>query len=176
MMAVGPGMSPNKNPSTEPRTIGHRARFHSGLVGSKSFILTLSGFSAVNLSCADDKSSAMPNRPIAIGTNSRPCARSSEPNVKRETPDIGSMPTVLKPNPRATMTAALVRDELVILERINSPRIHKAKNSGGPKRRAEAANTGAKNAKPKIPMEPATKEPTAATNKAAPALPFRAIS
>ena len=42
--------------------------------------------------------------------------------------------------------------------------------------RAEAASTGAKNARPRIPIEPAANEPTAATNNAAPARPRRAIS
>ena len=175
-MAVGPGINPNKNPKTEPRAIGHCERFHSSRVGSNSLKLTFNGFSLVNLLCADDNNSATPNNPMAMGTNSNPCARSRDPKVKRETPDMGSIPTVLRLSPNATMTAARIRDEPVNLESTNRPNTHSAKNSGGPKRSADAANTGAKKARPRMPTEPAANEPTAATKRAAPARPLRAIS
>ena len=176
MIAVGPGINPNKNPSTEPRTIGHCDRFHSARVGNSSRNRTGSGRSTFSLSCAAARSSETPKRPIAIGTSSRPCARSRDPKVKRATPDMGSIPTVLSASPSATMTAARTSDEPVSRESTKSPSTQSEKNSGGPKRSAVDASKGARNARPRIPNDPATKDPIAATNKAAPARPRRAIS
>ncbi|MBP2672714.1 MAG: hypothetical protein H6Q85_2780 [candidate division NC10 bacterium] len=51
----------------------------------------------------------------------------------------------------------------------------KPKYSGGPKRRAKFARAGAKDINSATEIVPAIQEPMAATDRAAPARPFRAI-
>ncbi len=120
--------------------------------------------------------SATPNSPMTTGTSSIPLLRLTLPMVNRLVKEIGSIPTVAITNPNARTIRLYQNDPPDMRERANKPSAAKEKNSGAPKLRARSASPGAKNMIKTTPPVPAIKEPTAATARAAPALPFLAIS
>jgi len=65
-----------------------------------------------------------------------PCESWVEPNVKRRTAEIVSMPTVARARPIATITKACITEPPDSRDSSSNPAAAIAKYSGGPKRRA----------------------------------------
>jgi len=86
------------------------------------------------------------------------------------------MPTVLMKSPKAIISAPFNGWSALKFDSNTKVRIMKQRNSGGPNDSAALPSIGAKNCSPRMPMVPATKEPTATSASAAPARPFLHIS
>ena len=104
-----------------------------------------------------------------------PCASWTEPNVKRRSAEIESIPTVPRARPSATITKALRIEPPDRRESSRIPPSVIAKYSGGPNWMATSASQPAASMIPTTPTVPATNDPTAAMVSAAPARPFRVI-
>ena len=125
---------------------------------------------------AMSRTSATPYRPMMTGTSSIPWESWVEPKVKRRMAEIGSMPTVPRARPIATMRKECKTEPPDRRESSISPASAIAKYSGGPKRSAWSASQEAARTMPTTPTDPATNEPAADTVSAAPARPRFVIS
>ncbi len=119
---VGPGISPVKNPTREPRAIGAADCRHSSRVGSSSCSRTVTMYALFRAGLGDDSNtSATPYNPMITGTSSMPWESWTEPNVKRRMAEIGSMPTVPRARPIATSTNACITEPPESRESSSSP-------------------------------------------------------
>src|SRR5690606_12705918 len=98
--------------------------------------------------------SLIANIPIITGTKSIPDNKISLPNVKRDPPVKGSIPTVAiakpsTPESRAFKTELEPSDEMAVI-----PSIANAKYSAGPKPKASRANGGVNSISTTQPISP----------------------
>ena len=117
----------------------------------------------------------MPKRPITAMMKSKPFIRSVIPKVIRSWPVTMSSPTAARMNPSRIDTSdlsGLPPPRPTKLENVNN---WMAKNSGGPKRRAISASTGAKRVMRTIEKSAPTKEDVNAAVSACPPFPCRAM-
>ena len=119
--------------------------------------------------------SAKPNTPIATLMKPMPSDNSGMPNEKRAVPVLTSVPTRPSNRPRIIMPMALISEPEASTTAPIRPSTISEKYSAGPNLNASSASGAANAARISVPKQPAMKEPSAATDKAAPALPFRAI-
>ena len=117
----------------------------------------------------------MPNRPMTATRKSKPRIISSDPKVIRNWPVTVSMPTAASRKPSIIAASDFSGEPLAMPTKLAKERNITAKNSGGPKRSAKPAITGAT----KVIITTATKAPTKEEVKAAvsasPARPCCAI-
>lgn len=117
----------------------------------------------------------MPNRPTATETKLNPASRSGTPKVNRAVLVNPSRPTVLSRMPSTIMAMAFSVDPLARAIETTSPRTTTANSSAWPKFSAARASGIAATARTTVARVPATKEEMAATARAVPARPCRAI-
>ena len=119
--------------------------------------------------------SPMPNTPIASVATSMPSVSSVMPKVNRVPPVLPSVPTRPISRPRTIIAIALTTEPCASTTAAMSPSTISEKYSGAPNDWPTLARGGANTAISKVDTQPAKKEPNAATAKAAPARPCRAI-
>ena len=121
------------------------------------------------------KISAIPKRPMAMGTIPSPSRNSGMSKENRATPVMVSSPTVPRNVPTPAIIRALTIDFSARKMRMVRPRIMREKYSGAPNFRATATRGGARTCRTTMPTVPAMKDPKAAIPRAGPARPCRAI-
>ena len=89
--------------------------------------------------------SPIPNSPMTATMKSKPFMRSTKPNVIRSWPVTMSSPTAARMNPSTIETRDFSGSPPPRPMKLEKVRSWIAKNSGGPKRRAISAKSGAKN-------------------------------
>lgn len=156
-----------------PRAVGFHDRRKSSRVGQRRPIF--SAATAVEPFSRLTMISRMPNRPIAIATNSSPSASSICPKVNRRTPVLMSVPMMPSSRPSRTIATALIGDPCARTTAAIRPNTMSAQYSAGWKLSATAVSGGENRTISNVATEPAAKEDSAATASAAPALPCRAI-
>ncbi len=108
-------------------------------------------------------------------TTSMPSSSCEIPNENRASPVSWSMPTNPSARPRKRLTSPRAIDEPSSTETVVNATTASAKYSAGPKRSANDASGGAKNASASVASVPATNDPMAAVVSAAAPRPWRAI-
>ena len=103
-----------------------------------------------------------------------PSSSSASPNVSRELPRIGSVPTSASIRPKTAVNSALMGDPVPMLAVAVIPRAAIRKYSGAENRSAKAASAGVTKTSAMTAPTPARNDPMAETLRAAPALPCRA--
>jgi hypothetical protein len=121
------------------------------------------------------KTSVRPKRPITTDNKSIPPLRLIEPKVKRSRPLTTSIPTAATRKPSATNSTPFSGEPEIMNSVQTKPSTINPKFSGGPKRIATTAMSGAKKVITTTPIVPAMNDPVAAMPRAAPARPWRAI-
>src|SRR5688572_24322138 len=167
-----PGTSPSRKPRPLPRSMGRHAARQSAGVGQSPRMRSASTVFFASVSTLTS-TSARPNRPITTASRSMPPPRLTEPKAKRSLPFTTSRPTAAARKPSATMSTPFTADPVIMKSVHTRPSTISAKFSGGPKRIAAAAMSGAKNVITTTPTVPAMNEPIAAMPSAAPARPWR---
>ena len=121
------------------------------------------------------KISARPKMPQMMTMKSTPPSSWGTPKANRGTPHTTSSPIVAMNSPISVEMMVLMGSSPP--KTVSSPKdmSAKPKYSAGPKRRANLASAGAKHIRIATEIVPAIQEPMAATEKAAPARPLRAI-
>ena len=119
--------------------------------------------------------SAKPKRPIATVTKPMPSESSATPNENRCRPELTSVPTMPSNRPSTIMPMAFTSEPLASTTAAMRPSTMSEKYSAGPNFSATSASGGANAAISIVANEPAMNEPMAATARALPACPFRAI-
>ena len=119
--------------------------------------------------------SAMPNRPMAIGTKLMPSVMSGMPNVMRGAPEFTSMPTRPTSTPTMIMAMALAGEPCASTTAPSNPRMTRLTVSTAVNLRAKAASGRLRTAITSVATVPAKNEAMAAIASAEPARPCRAI-
>ncbi len=112
---------------------------------------------------------------MAMVVKSMPSDSSGHPKVMRSAPVSRSWPTVDSVRPRSTMATALMTEPRASTTAKMRPMTISEKYSAGPNSSATRVSGAASAAMTMVATEPAKKEPMAATPRAAPARPLRAI-
>ena len=178
-MAVGtnafiPGIMPSSVPTNEPRSTGAQDRFMS----SRDGISEPTGAALVGPFdwSSELRISLTPNRPIATGTMLMPASSEVTPKVNRGAPTTGSIPTNEIISPKVADIRPRISDRPASAATSERPIISSAKNSGGPKPRANFVSGRASITRQSVAMVPPVNEPSAATARAGPARPFLAMA
>ena len=119
--------------------------------------------------------SEMPNRPITATRKSKPRIISCEPKVMRSWPVTVSMPTAASRKPSIIAARVLSGEPRPRPMKQAKERNITAKNSGGPKRSAKPATSGARKVSSTTARKAPTKEAVKAAVSASPARPCCAI-
>ena len=165
---------PRNEPSAVPRITAAQERLKSSLVGHR-FFTSLVKISRLSFSSRLATISAVPNMPIATMTKPMPSESSGIPKVKRNTPELTSVPTRPKSRPQITMAIALMSEPCASTVAAIRPNTMSEKYSEGPNLSATSASGGAATAMMTVATQPAKNEPIAAVASAGPARPCRAI-
>ena len=173
-MAPPPGSTPSAEPSAVPRSIGLTIWRKSSREGMRPPTALTSALRERPISRLR-QISQMPNRPIAMATNSRPSASSGRPKVKRSVPLSRSWPTVHSNTPSTSMASAFITEPCASVMEAIRPSTMSAKYSGEPTLSANSVSGGASTATSSVAQVPAKNEPMAAVASAVPARPWRAI-
>ncbi len=113
--------------------------------------------------------------PITTTRKSTPDIRSVEPKVIRIAPEIVSRPIEASRKPSASETTIFALFSLPMPTKLQNVRKNTAKNSAGPKRRANWATSGARKVIRMTPEIAPMNEAVKAAVSASPALPCCAI-
>src|SRR5450631_1077239 len=173
-IAPPPGSKPRIEPRPVPRRTAGHACLNWSLVSQRelTLLLTSSRFSSVSRFVTI---SAKPNRPIATLTTPMPSINSGTPNANRAAPELTSVPTMPSRSPSTTIAIALSNDPCASTTAPIRPRIISEQYSAGPNLSASSDSGGENAATNTVETQPAKKEPSAATARAAPACPLSAI-
>ena len=140
-MTPPPGSTPRRQPIAVPRRIGGSAWRSCSRVGQIPSSRVTTRLRASGLSRLT-RISAIPNSPSATTAKLIPLATSGMPKVKRETPELISVPTMPKSKPRTIIESAFSR-EPESTTALTRPTTIKAKYSAAPNRIATLARAGA---------------------------------
>src|SRR5574344_1945867 len=112
----------------------------------------------------------MENSPISVAVNGSPSYREALPNVKRNTPFIGSIPIVESSSPNAPESRPLSIEFVLTPAMIVRPNMESQKYSGLPNAMASFARVGEKKYREIQLRRPPQKEAITAVPSAFPAL------
>ncbi len=168
-----PGVMPIQQPTRVPRSavrqyLGSSAQVCSTTLG---LILAFPPLKARPSSMVI-RISPTPNSPMTATRKSKPRISSTVPKVIRSCPVTPSRPTAARAKPSIMAAMVLPGKPLVIPTKLAKVRNWTAKNSAGPKRRANFATSGARKVMTPTAMKAPTKDDEKAAVSASPARPF----
>ena len=172
MEAPAPGRMPIRLPMIQDRTMVGAICFISLPFNStRSSNFTSSPALRIFFS-ASTSTWDMENRPIRVAVKGSPSYRAAWPKVTRNTPFIGSIPSVESSRPSAPEIRPFSRESVLTPAIIVRPKMDSQKYSGLPKAIASFASAGAKKYREMQLSSPPKNEEIMAVPSAFPAFPF----
>ena len=121
------------------------------------------------------RKSAIPNKPIATATISRPSLKSGRSNAKRKVPLFTSVPTTPQSRPNKVIATPLSGEPRDIVEPASRPSSMMENSSAGPNLNAIVVSSGEAKIITMMPTDAAKNEQIIVMPSAVPPLPFLVI-
>ena len=173
MVAPAPGRVPMTKPARALRTMVPKVLQNSLKLNSKRPLAFTACWPAWVFSSITRISLTL-KKPITTMMNWMPSDRLTLPKVKRYTPVVESTPTVARARPISAAIRVLTGLSPTMPPRQAMAKTISTKYSAGPKATAHLASSGANRTTPQVAIMLPTKELTADSDRAMPALPWRA--
>src|SRR3989338_4622981 len=173
MVAPAPGSTPMTKPARELRTMVQNVKQNSLKLNSRR-PLAFMAFWPLWVFSSISSTSLTLKKPITTITNWIPSDRLTLPKVKRYTPVVESTPTVARARPIKAAIRVLTGLSPTMPPRQAMAKIISTKYSAGPKATAQLARIGANSTTPQVAIMLPINELTDDSDRAIPALPWRA--